>query len=191
MSSRLCLLVVVASSALFVACDGTSAGTAADAAADTSADTSALPADALDDAPPLPADVAVDAPAPKADSAVDSSPDVSLLCLFDASIPVFPELPDAGPATGDGGAGDGGAGLAACLPCVATKCRAPINACLDDCACRVALVGFIQCLGGGMPVLTCAASLAGLPGPVGGLAQAPLICAVTACGKDCGLTPGL
>jgi predicted small secreted protein len=186
MSSRLCLLLVVACSALVAACDGTSQGSAADAAADASEP----PADAFADATSPPPDVALDGPGAKADGAIDSSPDLPLLCRFDASIPAFPELPDAGPATGDGGAGDGGAGLATCLPCVATKCRDAINACLGDCACRVALVGFIQCLGSGMPVLPCAAALAGLPAPAGSLAQAPLICAYTACGKDCGLTPG-
>ena len=181
MSSRVCLLVVVASSALVVACDGTTLGSAADAAADASAP----PADAVDDTTPPPPDVTVDAPGTKADGAVDSARDLPLICQFDASIPSFPERPDSGPASGDGGAG-----LATCLPCVVTRCRAAINACLDDCACRVALVGFIQCLGGGQAVLTCAAALAGLPAPAGSLAQAPLICAFTTCGKDCGLTPG-
>jgi hypothetical protein len=189
MSSRLCLLAVVAFSWLPVACDDASSGSAVDAAADTAS----APLDGGVEAPADAMDAALDV-ASLIDGAPDRAPDVSILCLFDASLPVL-EFPDGGiggGGDGDGGAGDAGdagLGLAACLPCVASKCRASINACLDNCDCRVGFAGFVQCLGGGMSPLECAVGLAQLPPGVAGLAQAPLLCAYAVCGKDCGLAP--
>ncbi len=103
----------------------------------------------------------------------DASSSDAMACV-DADLPNL-SAPDA--ALGDAGS------IGKCTACIKANCAAELGACQDDCDCREAVVGFLDCLAAKKSVSTCGGALV----TAGAAAQSLGLCTLNAgCSVACG-----